>query len=370
MESTTTTTTTTTTILEEPDTAARSTKAKAAGWLDLCHVGVALRALIAVHAVGAIGAMFVAASWTAWIDSVTVAAAVATPGTLAWLVATCVIGRIGSQWSPRLQGLAAVLLGVVCAMAAEALLHGIGAGPFGLGLGVPLAGAALAAGFVGWLQLRARAQVPAQATARIQELQARIRPHFLFNTLNTAIALVRSDPGRAEDVLEDLADLFRAALADDGAPSTLGAEIEIARRYLDIEHLRFGPRLAVHWSIDPLAASARVPPLLLQPLVENAVRHGIEPSETGGEIRIRTVARGDRALLRVANSLSQAPSQPGHGIGLESVRRRLLLMHDVQARFAAGVRRRFAGDGAAAPDDAAAAVEDEFRVDIAVPLSR
>ena len=118
-----------------------------------------------------------------------------------------------------------------------------------------LAGAALAAVMFQWLQLRAKATLPAETKARLAELQSRIRPHFLFNTLNTALALVRLDPARAEGVLEDLAELFRVAITDSGESVTLAEEVELARRYLAIEQIRFGDRLQVTWDLDPAAAA-------------------------------------------------------------------------------------------------------------------
>jgi two-component system sensor histidine kinase AlgZ len=169
-------------------------------------------------------------------------------------------------------------------------------------------------------------------------LQARIRPHFLFNTLNTAIALVRVDPARAEAVLEDLSELFRAALVDGGtqATTTLEQEVALARRYLAIEQLRFGERLQVRWDLDPSGNQARVPPLLLQPLVENAVRHGVEPAAAGGTIRVRTRVRRGQVEIAVVNTVPTEASTPGHGIALMNVRERLRLMHDVTADFRAG----------------------------------
>ena len=198
--------------------------------------------------------------------------------------------------------------------------------------------------------MRAKATLPAETTARLAELQSRIRPHFLFNTLNTALALVRLDPARAEGVLEDLAELFRVAITDSGESVTLGEEVELARRYLAIEQIRFGERLQVHWDLDLAAAPARMPPLLLQPLVENAVRHGVEPSALGGVIRVRTQVRHGRAIVTIVNSMSKDPSRPGSGIALKNVRERLQLMHDVAAQF----------DVERAPD--------AFRVKVAVPL--
>ena len=187
--------------------------------------------------------------------------------------------------------------------------------------------------------MRERAQAPADALARLVELQSRIRPHFLFNTLNTAIALVRVDPNRAEEVLEDLAELFRVALADAGPTAEgvrLDQEVELARRYLAIEQLRFGDRLRVHWQLDPHAAEARVPPLLLQPLVENAVRHGVEPNDGGGDVDIVTRARGSEIEIRVVNTVGLPTRGKGHGLALRNVRQRLRLMHDVAARLEAG----------------------------------
>ncbi|HKX44812.1 MAG TPA: histidine kinase, partial [Burkholderiaceae bacterium] len=197
------------------------------------------------------------------------------------------------------------------------------------------AGAGFAAVFYMWLQLRTEATLPADTTARLAELQSRIRPHFLFNTLNTALALVRLDPARAEGVLEDLAELFRVAISDSADSASLAEEVELAQRYLAIEQIRFGDRLAVQWELDPEAGAARVPPLLLQPLIENAVRHGIEPAATGGTIRVRTRVKSGRAQLVVVNTVPDTPSRPGHGIALRNVRERLRLMHDVAAQFEA-----------------------------------
>ena len=131
---------------------------------------------------------------------------------------------------------------------------------------------------------------------------------------------------------------------------TLAEEVELAQRYLDIEQIRFGSRLHVSWELDAEAGSARVPPLLLQPLVENAVRHGVEPSAEGGVIRIRTKVKVGRAVLSIANSVPKEPSRPGNGMALKNVRERLRLMHDVAAQFET---RQEA---------------DVFRVQIVVPL--
>jgi two-component system sensor histidine kinase AlgZ len=322
---------------------------------DVCHVGVVLRALLFVHGTLAVGVLFVAGGFQDWIVRVAGGAGIALPGVLVWLLAACLLKRplgalpLAGRW------IAAVALGAVSALLAALLVGPIGPellGPNPL-LAPALAGAAMAAAVFYWLQLRADALLPADTTARLAELQSRIRPHFLFNTLNTALALVRVDPTRAERVLEDLAELFRVALGDHSDPAasvTLGEEVELAQRYLAIEQIRFGQRLKVVWELDPDAGAARVPPLILQPLVENAVRHGIEPADAGGTIRVRTRVKLGRALVTIANSVPVTPSRPGHGIALTNVRDRLRLMHDMAAQFE--TRRE----------------GDVFRVQIVVPL--
>ena len=323
---------------------------------DVCHVGVVLRALLFVHACMTIGLIFAASSFAVWIGLVAAGASVALPGVLAWLLIICASKRLldtappATQWaviigSGALAGFAAGRL--VAAMLPDAPAAGLG--PL-LGAGPAVAGGAMAAVIFQWMQLRDQATLPAETTARLAELQSRIRPHFLFNTLNTALTLIRLDPAKAEGVLEDLAELFRVAISDSGEAATLGEEVELAQRYLDIEQIRFGSRLHVNWELDPEAASARVPPLLLQPLVENAVRHGVEPSPEGGVIRVRTQIKMGRAVLSIANSVPAAPSRPGHGMALKNVRERLRLMHDVAAQFETRL------DG------------DVFRVQVVLPL--
>ncbi|MGZ5206529.1 MAG: sensor histidine kinase [Caldimonas sp.] len=323
---------------------------------DVCHIGVVLRALLFVHGVMAIGLVFAAPTFLAWLGLVAAGSSVALPGVLAWLIALCGLKRWLAEAPVPLQWLAAIGLGAFAAWAAAQLVAALlsdasGAGVGGLlGAGPALAGAAIAAAMFEWLRLRAKATVPAETTARLAELQSRIRPHFLFNTLNTALTLVRLDPARAEGVLEDLAELFRVAIGDTVESVSLAEEVELAQRYLDIEQIRFGSRLHVSWELDPEAGSARVPPLLLQPLVENAVRHGVEPSAEGGVIRIRTKVKLGRAVLSIANSVPKEASRPGSGMALKNVRERLRLMHDVAAQFE--TRQE----------------SDVFRVQIVVPL--
>jgi two-component system, LytTR family, sensor histidine kinase AlgZ len=180
---------------------------------------------------------------------------------------------------------------------------------------------------------RTRAQTPATTKAQLAQLQSRIRPHFLFNTLNSVIALVRIEPKLAEQLLQDLSELFRQALSESRRAVTLAQELDLAQRYLAIEQVRFGNRLRVQWQLDPRVNHLKLPPLLLQPLVENAVLHGVEPSTTGADIAIHTRQEGLHAIIEVSNTMPNGAGNPGAGMAQDNVRQRLMLLHGMQADF-------------------------------------
>jgi len=303
---------------------------------ELCHVGVVLRALLGVQGLLALLLGTLARRPSDWLESFMEASAVSVPALMAWLLVVCGLHLRLAAWPMLRVRLALMALGALCAWVpwwlGARFLDLVGADPVNplRGVAVAACGATAAALLVQALLLRARAQAPTGMQARWVELQARIRPHFLFNTLNTAIALVRVNPQQAERVLEDLGELFQAALAPSEQACTLADEIELARRYLEIEQLRFGERLQQQWELDPACDAARVPPLLLQPLVENAVRYGVEPNEAGGKLWVRTRRRAGGAELTVCNTLA-ASGQGGHGLALANVRERLALLHDVAA---------------------------------------
>ena len=186
-----------------------------------------------------------------------------------------------------------------------------------------------------------RQQVLAEARARIQALQARIRPHFLFNSMNTIAALTRSQPELAEAAIEDLSDLFRASLDQSDERATLGDEVALARRYLNIEALRLGERLAVVWDLDALPMDMKVAPLMMQPLLENAISHGIEPLPTGGTISVVGRRRDGMVEIEIRNPVpdgGSGASRRGSQIAQENIRQRLLLAFGERARLEAGLR--------------------------------
>lgn len=173
-------------------------------------------------------------------------------------------------------------------------------------------------------QWNARQLAVSAEQAKLQALQARIQPHFLFNTLNTGISLLHAKPALAEQLLLDLSDLFRAALSQRDS-LRLDEDLSLARRYLEIEQLRLGERLQLHWDVPDALPPLQVPTLSIQPLAENAIRHGIEPSTSGGEVSIRVGLVDGYLQVSVANTLPppSARAASGHQVGLSSVRARI-----------------------------------------------
>jgi len=231
-------------------------------------------------------------------------------------------------------GLLAVFAIVLAATAAlfplQSLIGGAGGGRE---LAWSLGCAAFTTAGVAWyFYLRNRAFSPAISEARLQALQARIRPHFLFNSLNAVLSLIRKDPKRAEGALEDLAELFRTVMADNRQLIALRDELSLCRQYLNLEQLRLGERLRVDWRLDPAVDEALVPPMVLQPLVENAVYHGIEPGIAPGVIEVRIERRNDRLWLQLTNPYHEDyQHRQGNRMALANIRERLQLHFDVEA---------------------------------------
>lgn len=186
-----------------------------------------------------------------------------------------------------------------------------------------------------YIQHQWKTQVRAEARARIQALQSRIRPHFLFNSLNTIASLTATSAEQAEEAVEDLAELFRMTMRDSEGRVSLAHEIEIAKRYLRMESLRLGERLNIEWSLDDIP-DVEVPALILQPLLENAVYHGIEPLPDGGRIKVNIACEGRLLKLEVENPLPQAGGyrrHRGNHLAHENIRERLNLAFGRAARL-------------------------------------
>lgn len=198
--------------------------------------------------------------------------------------------------------------------------------------------AIVAAVFLRYLLIRARwrAELMAQAEARVQALQARIRPHFLFNSLNTIASLVPVDPKNAESAIEDLADIFRGSMRRADQPISLADELSLARQYLDMEKRRLGERLQIDWRVAELPANAAILPLMLQPLLENAVGHGIQANPEGGKISVYGRSEGDQVVITIANPVAPKGHvvpvhMLGHGMAIPNIRDRLRLAYGSRA---------------------------------------
>ena len=192
-----------------------------------------------------------------------------------------------------------------------------------------------------YLQSQWRKQQQGELRARIESLQARIRPHFLFNTLNSIASLVASDPAKAEQAVLDLSDLFRASLAKPGSLVTWRDEVALAKRYLSIEQYRLGERLQLDWRVNTIPDDLPIPQLTLQPLLENALIYGIAPRVEGGVVRVEADYKGGELMLCVSNPFDEvATRQTSHGTqqGLLNIGARLTALFGPHASLS--VERR------------------------------
>ncbi len=206
-----------------------------------------------------------------------------------------------------------------------------------------------------YVQHQWQQQIEAETRARLRALQARIHPHFLFNTLNAITSLIPGRPDQAEQALLDLADLLRSTLAEDRSSASLAEELELTRRYLAIEKLRMGERLNVDWHLeDQLPLDTLLPPLLLQPLVENAIRHGIQRLPEGGTVSIRVERQSGKLWFSVANPrpTSGETVEPGQRLAQNNVRQRLQLAYETTDPLVI------------------VATADHYQVSFAIPLGR
>jgi two-component system sensor histidine kinase AlgZ len=300
---------------------------------DFRNLGVMARVLVAVNALAAAGVLFAAPHPGGALQHFMSTAAYLEPLLLIALLALASLSPLLARL-PYWSGYAAVV-GIVLVLVAlyNTLVMRLPADPPPLGAALALA-ALVAAGLLGYLRLLAKAYSPALVEARLQALQARIRPHFLFNSLNAVLSLIRRDPKRAERALEDLADVFRTLMSEPRQFVRLADEISLLERYAGIEQLRLGERLRIIWELDAAPTDALLPPLVLQPLLENAVFHGVEPGTAAGEVLVRIERRGDRVLARIENPyVADQQRRVGNRMALENIRERLALFFDAEARI-------------------------------------
>ena len=307
---------------------------------NFCHLGVNLRVALTVEAALVAGVVARAADAQAFWAEFIALSGLAQPALLLTLLALCAAGRWLRGLPYRLGVGATLMFGAAVPVLASLWLNPLLADSHPIPLtGVALFALLLGSGLLAYFNLRARALSPAITEARLQALQARIRPHFLFNSLNAVLSLVRSDPRRAERALENMADLFRALMGDARQLASLEDEVALTRAYLELEQLRLGDRLQVAWHINKMPGDALIPPLVIQPLVENAVYHGIEPRAGGGRVHI--LGTYNRGVLRLevrnpvldtsANSTRAHPN--GNRMALDNIRERLMLFYDLEARL-------------------------------------
>jgi two-component system sensor histidine kinase AlgZ len=300
---------------------------------DFRNLGVCLRILLLVNLMAFIGAMLQSSNFSDGLDRLAEISAFLQP----ILLSSLLLLYGGNRLLARMSYTTGLITIVVVILAVTNAVHFLAAHIFAPDNTLSLMRALFLTLLVTcvvlyYFHLRYRALSPAIIEARLQALQARIRPHFLFNSINAVLSLMRSHPKRAETALEDMADLFRVLMADNRELVPLAQEIALSRQYLALEKLRLDERLNVIWQIDTMPPDALVPPLVLQPLLENAVYHGIEPLPDGGDITINIYASKDRVHLILSNPYSpQKDRTSGNKMALTNIKERLALHFDAEA---------------------------------------
>lgn len=305
------------------------------GLPDFRNLGVSLRILLLTNAMGVVAAVLRSDTWSmAWQALLEISSAMQ-PILLMCLLLLYALNR----WLHSLPYRVAAALVIALAMGLTGMIDLLAGHLLGPAF-APAAGRSwffalvISGTLLTYFDLRGRALSPAVTEARLQALQARIQPHFLFNSINAVLSLVRTDPRRAETALEDMADLFRVLMSDHRSLVPLRDEVALCRQYLDLEKLRLEERLQLDWQIDEMPGDTLIPPLLLQPLLENAVYHGIEPSQHGGLIRIELFRRGKEIHMVLTNPYrAESDHHSGNRMALANIRERLALHFDAEAEL-------------------------------------
>src|SRR6266545_6681030 len=306
---------------------------------DVRNLGTVLRILLAVNAVAAVAALVRAQSGVAWSAEWLDVVSIVEPQLLLELTALYALGPWLAQQPYTTGACIVAAIGVAAAILVHILLGAYVPQPRIALLRQLVLTLAATGVLLYYFRLLAKALSPAITEARLQALQARIRPHFLFNSLNAVLSLVRSEPKHAEVALQDMADLFRVLMRDNRDLAPLADEVELCRQYLALEKLRLGERLHVEWHVTSMPGDALVPPLVLQPLLENAVYHGIEPSSEPGEISIDIYTARNQVHAVLRNPYEQeGDHHAGNKMALANIRERLQLHFDAEARLETRVR--------------------------------
>ena len=309
---------------------------------DWRNFGVMLRVLLGINLLALAVAFIQSPGLADWMARYVEMAAPVEPLLLLALGALAALRDPLRRLPLRLGQLVVVVVAGGLAYAQNLFWQSLGFGDSGNALRPVVLAMAATVVLLGYFELRARAFSPAQAEARLAALNARIRPHFLFNTLNAVLSLIRARPQQAEAALESLSDLFRAAMRDPGEMISLADEIALGKQYFELERLRLGERLAVDWQIGAVSLNLPIPPLMLQPLLENAVYHGIEPLPEGGTVSVSITRRGDELRIAIANpNAGQSQHAAGNHIAVANIRERLALYYDLEARLEIEVGEQF-----------------------------
>jgi two-component system sensor histidine kinase AlgZ len=300
---------------------------------NLHNLGIHLRILLIVNIMAMLAAMLLSKQISEFLPLLAELSAVVQPIVLISMLSLYVLYPLLCKlkyW----QGILTILL---LEMAISAFVVMLLSNYFSFeNISSPYRASALAGAVTGivlyYFYLQERAYSPAIAEARLQALQARIRPHFLFNSINAVLSLIRSQPKRAESALEDMADLFRVLMAENRDLVPISQEIALCRQYLNIESLRLENRLKITWQIDNMPPDALIPPLILQPLLENAVYHGIEPMPEGGEIVVAITPKNKELHINISNPYApENDHHNGNRMALKNIKERLKLHFDLEA---------------------------------------
>ena len=311
---------------------------------DFCNLGVMLRILILANVMGLAAALVRASTLSEVLGEVQQVSLIMQPALLLCLISLCLLKKPLQRLSYPM-GIGLVL---AVALASVSLVYYLVLNRifFVTGIGQLnrywLLTLLMCGVLLSYFNMRSRILSPAIGEARLQALQARIRPHFLFNSINAVMSLVRTEPQRAERALQDMADLFRVLMRENRELVRLEDEVNLCWQYLELETLRLGERLKIAWHIDKMPKDAMVPPLILQPILENAVYHGIEPGSGTGEISVNIFHSRDQVLLVIRNPyLQEGSHHAGNKMAMQNIRERLSLHFDAEARLKCEVQGGF-----------------------------